>query len=78
VPNTNGQNANFENKLFLCGKACIKEKIEGIEGSSYGKHFIIQTCRGKMQIFNNKGISTSTLAEPKNCLHNYNNFKLEL
>jgi WD40 repeat protein len=64
----------FENNIYFCGKANILEKVLGIEGSSCGQYFSIQTIKGHILTYNNRGYHVSTMLESKTNKSNSVNF----
>nr|UXY87741.1 G-protein beta WD-40 repeats containing protein [Cryptomonas curvata] len=64
----------FENKLFFCGKAIIKEKIVGIDGSPYNELFIIRNGKGILKTYTSNGFIINNLFEKKKTGHSMDIF----
>jgi WD40 repeat protein len=64
----------FKTKLYFCGKATIKEKVIGIDGSPFNEYFAIRDIKGRLHAYTNKGLNINILSEEKNYKHKFGGF----
>ena len=64
----------FKKKLYFCGKATIKEKIMGLDGSSFNEYFVIRSTKGTLHAYTKKGFNINILSEEKDSKHKFGGF----